>query len=334
METIVNNIRVVLLGGYSPDIARIHGGVQGATAYLVNGLARIEDLELHILAVRPADWTGPNVFDQHGMSVHLLPPYPRFERLRRYHIYQSIVDRTLIHIQPAVVHAQEAAADAYVATRSVFPAVVTVHGIRAEDVKYVRSLRRRLRFYFDSALIERSVMRRVKYLIAISHYVTDYFAPLLRPDIHLEYIPNGVDESFFKLGDHSAKPVILFAGRVIPRKRVLDLVQAFSQISRQFPQAELRIAGELTSEPTYVADVRRFILQAGLGERTHLLGELCQEDLLGEYRTCTLVVLPSSQETTPVVLAQAMAAKKPVVATPVGGVAEMLGSSGERGTLG
>jgi glycosyltransferase involved in cell wall biosynthesis len=327
------DLQVALIGGYSPDTAHFSGGVQAATGYLLKGLAKIDGLELHILALRPPAWAGPDRFNQNGMCVHLLPPYPRFERLRGYRVYQSILDRALAQIQPAVVHAQEASSDAFVATRSGFRTVVTAHGIRAEDVKYVRSWRRRLRFYFDSALIERSVMRRVKYLIAISQYVTVYFAALLRPDIHLNYIPNAIDERFFKLGDNSNKPVILYAGRVIPRKRVLDLVQAVAQVTRQVPQVELRIAGEFASEPAYVAEVRGFIQQAGLSERVHLLGELCEENLLQEYRACKLVALPSSQETAPMVLAQAMAAAKPVVSTRVGGVVEMVGQDGERGLL-
>lgn len=333
MQRKETNLKVALVGGFSLDSEHIHGGVQGAAASLVKGLSKIDNLDLHILTLQPATWDGPDTFDQNGVHVHLLAPYPHFERLRGYRVYQSIVDCTLAQIQPAVVHAQEAAADAFVAIRSGYPTVVTAHGIRAEDAKYVRSWRRRLRFQFDSLLTERPVMRRVSYLIAISHFVTDYFAPLLRPDIHLEYIPNAVDENFFNLVSNFHKPVVLFAGRVTPLKRVHDLVQAFAQVNRRFPQAELRIAGEFTSEPAYVETVRRYIHQAGLGEKVHLLGELCQKDLVQEYHDCMLVVLPSAQENAPIVLAQAMAASKPVVATRVGGVPEMLGQDGDRGLL-
>ncbi len=45
------------------------------------------------------------------------------------------------------------------------------------------------------------------------------------------------------------------------------------------------------------------------------------------------MALPSAQENVPMVIAQAMAAGKPVVATRVGGVAEMVGQEGERGLL-
>ena len=58
-----------------------------------------------------------------------------------------------------------------------------------------------------------------------------------------------------------------------------------------------------------------------------------QDKILQEYAGCSLLALPSAQENAPLVIAQAMAAGKPVVATRVGGVAEMVGEECERGLL-
>jgi glycosyltransferase involved in cell wall biosynthesis len=60
--------------------------------------------------------------------------------------------------------------------------------------------------------------------------------------------------------------------------------------------------------------------ELGLGGRAALLGPLSTEQLLEEYRLASLFVLPSAQETSPMVIAEAMAAGVPVVATRVGGV--------------
>jgi glycosyltransferase involved in cell wall biosynthesis len=307
--------------------------VQAAFTCLVQGLTKIDDLDVHILKLKPAGWTGTDEFDHNGAQIHLMPSIPRFERLRRYHTYQSIFNKVLSEIQPTLVHAQEATSDAYVAIRSGFPTLVTAHGIRREDAKYTRSLSRRLRFGFDGFMIERSVIRQVRYLIAISHYITNYFAPLFRSDIRLSYIPNAVDESYFHLEDGTHKPVVLFAGRVTPLKRVLDLVQAFEQIVHQIPSAQLRIAGECHTETAYVQAIDETIQRSHMESNVHLLGELKQTDMLQEYSSCSILALPSSQENAPMVIAQAMAARKPVVATPVGGIPEMLGKSGERGLL-
>ena len=325
-------MRVAIVGDYPWDDAQIRGGVQAAFAYLVKGLSRIDDLEVHILTLRRRGWTGPDPVGQGGVILHLLPPFPRFERVRNYRTYQSILNEKLAQIQPDVVHAQDANAHAYVTLRSGYPAVITVHGIRREDSKYYNSFGRRVRNAFDSFLIERYVMCHARHLIAISRYVTRYFASQLRPDVQVYRVPNAIDETFFHLANSSGGWTILFVGRVTPLKRVLDLVRAFARVARLVPAAQLRIAGECGMERSYVASVRSFIQKADLGDRIHLLGLLPEDAILEEYARCDVLALPSAQENLPMVIAQAMAAGKPVVATRVGGVAEMV-SDGETGFL-
>ena len=325
-------MRVAIVGDYPLDSTQIRGGVQAAFTYLVKGLSRIENLQAHILTFRRRDWTGPDQVEQNGAILHLLPLFPRFERARNYRTYQATLNGKLAQIQPSVVHAQGTTAHAYVALRSGYPTVVTAHGIGREDSKYYGSFSWRVRSYFDSLLIERYVMRHTRHLIAISRYVTDYFASQLRPDVQVHYVPNAIDDSFFNLVNTSDGGTILFVGRVTPLKRVLDLIQAFAKIARQVPSAQLRIAGECSSERSYVESVRGFIKKANLGDRAHLLGSLPEEAILDEFARCDVLALPSAQENLPMVIAQAMATGKPVVATPVGGVTEMV-HDGETGFL-
>jgi glycosyltransferase involved in cell wall biosynthesis len=174
-------------------------------------------------------------------------------------------------------------------------------------------------------------MHHTRHLIAISHYVTDYFASQLRPDVQVHYVPNAIDESFFNPVSSPDGHTILFAGRVTPLKRVLDLIQAFAKIA-QVPSAQLRIAGECSSERSYVESVRGFIQKANLEDQVHLLGALPEDAVLREFVGCDVLALPSAQENLSMVIAQAMAAGKPVVATPVGGIPEMV-SDGETGFL-
>ncbi len=326
-------IRIALLGGYPADLSQIRGGVQAATAGLVSGLSQLNNLELHWLTFQNHGGAEPEQEMRQGYILHRLPPLPRFERLRGYHTYQAILNERIAKIQPQVIHTQEGGADAYVALHTGYPTVITLHGIRNEDRKYYPDWNQRIRFYMDSLLIERQVVRNMRYLIAISRYVTNYFAGVFRQNILCFSIPNAVDEQFLKLENGSDQAVVLFAGRVTPRKQVMSLVQAFDQIVRKFPSTRLHIAGDCHSDGSYVNSIREYIHQVRLENNIFLLGELSQERILQEYTHCKLLVLPSSQETAPVVIAQAMAAGKPVVATQVGGVAEMLGIDGERGLL-
>jgi glycosyltransferase involved in cell wall biosynthesis len=326
-------LRVGLIGRYSPDAVYMRGGVQAAFAYLVNGLVELDALDIHLLTFRQSDWLGADLIKQNGMTIHLLPVYPRFERLRNYRSYQTILNERLAQIRPDIIHAQEAAADALVALRSGYPTVVTAHGIRYEDQKYCGSWNRRIRFIFDGVLTERYVIRHSRYLIAISHYVAEYFAKLLSPEAKRYFIPNAIDKRFYCLPVSTDRPIVLFAGRVIPVKHVMELVRAFALVIQEVPLARLRIAGECVTDPSYFESINEWVRQAGLVEYIDWLGELRQEDLLDEYARCSLLALCSAQENAPVVIAQAMAAGKPVVATQVGGVAEMVGQDGERGML-
>jgi glycosyltransferase involved in cell wall biosynthesis len=325
-------MRVAIVGNYPWDGTRIKGGVQAAFSYLVKGLSQLEDLQVHILTLSKNHQSEQKQVLQNGITLHLLPALPRFEFVRNYRTYQSYMDHVLSQIQPDVVHAQDATEHAYSALKIGYPTIVTVHGIRREDSRHIGSISQRARNQIHSRLIERYCLRNTRHLIAISHYVTDYFTAQLRPDAKVYYVPNAIDESFFELSDTSDGHTLLFAGRVIPRKRVMDLVQAFAGIAGQCPSAQLRIAGECTSVETYVDSIQQFIEKANLQDRVHLLGALPENAILREFAGCDALVLPSIQETAPMVIAQAMAAGKPVVATRVGGVPEMV-SDGKTGFL-
>ena len=315
---------VALLGDYPVDASQIRGGVQAAFCYLVQGLSQIEGLRVHVLTFRGANWAGPDQLERDGVVLHLLPPLPRLERLRNYRSYQQRLKQQLDRIQPNVVHAQGAGVHAYVALGSGYPTLITAHGIRQEDKRYLGSLGQRLRAQYDSLVIEKTVMRNAQHVIAISRYLAGYFRSQFRSDIQLYFVPNAVDSAFFELPSADDEPIILFAGRVTPLKRVSDLVAAFAKIAPHVPSAQLRIAGECGSERAYAASIQTLIERENLASRVHLLGSLPQARILEEFSRSSVLVLPSAQENLPMVIAQAMAAGKPIVATRVGGIPEMV----------
>ena len=69
-----------------------------------------------------------------------------------------------------------------------------------------------------------------------------------------------------------------------------------------------------------------------IGGAVTMLGPLRTEDLLEEYRRASVFVLASEQETSPMVIAEAMAASVPVVATRVGGIPHLV-DDGRTGLL-
>ncbi len=325
-------MRIAIVGDYPLNETRIWGGVEAAFAYLVRELARIDGLELHVITLGTAALTAGNGHLPGGAILHVLPPFPRFEMARNFRTYQERFDRKLREIKPDLVHAQGATDHAYVALRSGYPTVITVHGIQTEDSRHQWTFLQRARKRIYGRLIERYNLSHTRHLIAIGRYVVDYFLKVLTPGTHVYYVPNAIDESYFGLGDKGNGGTILYAGRVIRRKRALDLVRAFARVVPQLPSAQLRLAGEYHTDPAYAACVKQAIAEEDLEGRVHMLGGLTEREVQREFESCDVLALPSIQETTPMVIAQAMAAGKPVVATPVGGVAEMV-RDGETGFL-
>ncbi len=121
----------------------------------------------------------------------------------------------------------------------------------------------------------------------------------MRPDIEIYHVPNAVDERFFNLDQCPDEKIVLFAGRVIPRKRVMELVHAFAQVHSQIPSARLHIAGEISTEPAYVESIRKWVQESHLDEHVCFLGPLPEESIFREFAGCSILALPSAQETAP-----------------------------------
>lgn len=113
------------------------------------------------------------------------------------------------------------------------------------------------------------------------------------------------------------RPVIGYVGRIEPRKGALDLIAAAPRIRERLPEARIVLVGgdPYDSAPDYLAEVRAST------EVEHLAWV---ENAPGLMRHLDVLVSPSHQEPFGTVLSEAMAVGTPVVATRVGGLAEVV----------
>jgi glycosyltransferase involved in cell wall biosynthesis len=239
--------------------------------------------------------------------------------------------RTLRSIAPDVVHAQGMGLYAASAADSPYPHVVTMHGIFSREASFAQGLSSRLRGFLDS-VFERYCVCRVKNLIVISPYVERELARIGGFKGRIFHIENPVAEAYFGVNGEGEEGAILYVGRVIPRKDLLALLRALVVVRREIPQAQLRVAGETESSPAYVEACQEFIEQQTLGNAVRFLGSLPKDEMVNEYARCSVLALPSKQETAPVVVAEAMAAARAVVATRVCGIPDMV-EDGQSGLL-
>jgi glycosyltransferase involved in cell wall biosynthesis len=296
----------------------VNGGVQAVSASLAHGLVESQCIELHVITITPKAEEITSV-ERDGMLHHLFPQHS-FSSLTGYARSREDLRTLLRDIKPDLVHGQGAGADGYLAVRSDTASVVTFHGMMREDARFVSSLRGRLRLTLQSAITERYCVHNAPNAILISPYVRDYFGNSLRGRVRS--IPNPVAKEFFDLERRVAGRRILYAGRVIPRKGVHDLIRAIGRL-RNSGKVSLVIAGSL-SDTAYVSRVRQLVRDMNLEGCVEFPGLLGQDQLLSEFSSASVLVLPSYQETAPMVVQQAMAARLPVVATDICGLPDQL----------
>jgi glycosyltransferase involved in cell wall biosynthesis len=115
------------------------------------------------------------------------------------------------------------------------------------------------------------------------------------------------------------------AGRVVPAKNYENLLRAFAWV-RQAPEGgELWIAGE--GKGAYAEQMQGLAVELGLEGSIRWLG--LRRDIPALIDAADGVVLASAWEGMPLALGEAMAMEKPVVATDVGGVHELVGDCGK-----
>lgn len=306
-------MRVMMLGPFPRSPERVDGGVSAATMYLSEALARLPGVDLIGVRIGGARVTrGPAA--ELGWPVVDLN-LGRFAVSTFFRRQQRRLEALIREFKPDLVHAQGADASGYLALRSGKPAVVTIHGVLVECAMLQARFRARMRELAQATVTERYVVGRAPDIIAISPYVSRYYAARLRGSLH--DVPNAVSPRYFSLERRPEAGTLLFAGRISRGKGLIDLVRAVA--IRPAAIRRVVLAGSVP-DTAFEDELRREIGRSGIPERFELPGLLEEDALLREFSRAAALVLPSFQETAPMVIQQAMAAGLPVIATRVGGI--------------
>ena len=116
-------------------------------------------------------------------------------------------------------------------------------------------------------------------------------------------------------GIDSRPPVVVFLGRLEPRKGVSDLIHAAQTVLQTVPDAKFLLAG--TGE---VEKAETLSQQLGISASIQCLGWISREGLPNLLAQAAVFCLPSYDEGVPMSVLEAMSAGIPVVTTPVGGI--------------
>lgn len=198
--------------------------------------------------------------------------------------------------------------------------VPLVVGARGSDLRVRDAISRRL---------TRPVLHAARRLLVVSEDLgrvaeRDYGA---HPD-RIRAIPNGCDASIFHPADRAEArraldlpadaEVVTYVGRLVPEKGLRELLAATGALRASRPRLQLVLVGEgpMHAELAALAAAGELPVRfAGTRPPVEVARWMCASDL---------VTLPSYSEGHPNVLVEALACGRPVVATPVGGIPEVV----------
>jgi glycosyltransferase involved in cell wall biosynthesis len=244
------------------------------------------------------------------------------------------VDKLCKEYKIDIVHGQSPSSYGYgLLRRGSIPFVVTLHSTSFGEINSY--------FGIPLSFVNRNVvfgvvgdmlmgfLTRVEYkcadkVIAVSRALAEDAIRFFRlPRERVVTIHNGIDLQ--NLADPQVKEeikehMILSVGRLVWRKGYKYLIDAMRQVLLEYPDAKLFIVGYGEQG----ISLQRHVKKLGISNSVHFLGKVSREKLYSLYQAAEVYVQPSLYEPFGITILEAMSMRKPVIATHVGGIQEII----------
>lgn len=303
----------------------------GAETKLLELIAHLDKQRFEIVLANVGP-TGPleHKFQQLGIDIFQYQRRSAFDPLPVWRLYRLMRQREIDIVQTTLLWADIIGALA--AKLAGVPAIFSWETVSHEGDPFHNNFQRRAGY--------RLAMKWVDRIIPVSHEIKRSLIKRRNiPADKIHVIHYGVDLEKYRPADRQAvlakrrelgisSDAILIGvlARLEPPKGHRFFIEAFPAIVKQFPLARAVFAGEGSLRGELEAQVRAL----GMSDCISFLG--ARNDVNEILGALDLFVLPSVSEGLPNVVLEAMAAQKPVLATAVGGIPEVV-SHGENGYL-
>lgn len=276
-----------------------------------------------------------------GVEVHPVRGTAGSLRLHPWHTSVAIAEMALSGTQ--VARAARRSGASVVHANSLRAALVAGVGHRLNRDGLVAHVRDCPPDSTATRLIRRLVATEADRVVAISEYVAERFRRgTAARDIPMQVIDDPIDFEHFRADlrgpDASTPhaPLLVIVGQISSWKGHDTAIRALHDLRNHHPNARLMIVGEVKfvgantrlDNRGYLAELHRLVEGLGLADAVEFVGE--REDVPEIMAHADVILVPSIEEPFGRTVAEAMAVGTPVVATTVGGPAEVI----EDGTTG
>lgn len=273
---------------------------------------------------------------------------PLFASSLYYPWYALQIARDLQEKQPDIIHIMN------------FSQYVPLMRTLQPKAKFVLHMECEWLSQLDATVIERR-LQQTDLIIGCSDYITNKIRQRFPAHAaRCQTVFNGVDLAHFtgNRSNHAAQTAaggrLLFSGRISPEKGIHVLLDAFHQVSEEYPAVQLEIAGAVSIAPRkYIVNLSdestvralttfyegtdyfthlKAKLSRALANKVTFLGFVPHPQLAEHYRRADVLINPALSEAFGMSLVEAMAVATPVVAARVGGMVDIV-EDGKTGLL-
>lgn len=323
--------RIALVTDFFPNSEQPYRGT--STYQLARRLAALADVHVICPLPRYPKWLQPRSFDYRQVNLDYRPP----------DINVNYVEFPAIPVVTRAVNGKICASHLLSCVRSLAPDLILNYwlypqgyaaveiGARLGVPSIVGSIGTDLNEIPDlvTRFFTRLTLQRATLVVTKSHSLRRAAIRLGADPTKIYAILNGCDTTVFRISDRlrarteldiSAQQLIVYVGRLARTKGLLELVEAFSTLRRRNKAVQLALIGD-GPDQSIIAERARALRVA---EHMRFVSPQSPCGVSRWLAAATLLALPSYSEGCPNVVLEATSCGRPVVATHVGGIPEIV----------
>jgi glycosyltransferase involved in cell wall biosynthesis len=315
-----------MIGNYPVQRDIVPGGVTAVAATLARGLARLPDVDIHVVCCQP-DVGRDHVEEREGVTVHFLRHSGRRTQVSNWREQRASIAAVMKELKPQIAHAQGLGLSTAAAIDSHLPFAVSLHGILWKEANITHpSIVKRLRGKVRARRALRQLLRTTNV------FITSKYAARMLPaegNFRQFVVNNPASDEVFAVRNQPVSPHVLVVGGLRHRKDPLTALRVFARTLQAIPNATMHFVGPPSNTP-YDQEVAAEIRRLWLEPKVKILGLVPDSTLRAEYAKASVLLMTSIEETAPVAIGEACAAGIPQVGTDAGGIPDLI-REGETG---